>query len=433
MRDVIWLETASVDVSLEIYADIAEDIAGLVKPIPIVIARESDQKVVLVHEKFFSPFHSDRFRQVPTPTTNTSSGDPSFTETIHSQSLAPRSPLPLTNTGSSTSREREPPASGDRRPTAHSTASREATSPISKARPDNSFPEDPRDQSGSVTADVDPFIGTLTVEDSGRIKQSAQILMGLGLATGTRNGTDMTTRVTIESLEMTFSAPEPQISGMDPLLDPKEIRIEVAPSGGDHTSGKQVPLHCDELVENKVTTVSEHSLNVNATAAPSPSLAVGLTKKAGESANCNSLCQRIDTSRSDIREVNNSPVWRYVLKEKAKKGLRLPLHSCAIYYPSNTPVTSMEINVDVCFETASWRKKTRLAPGYKHVKMCFSVDVKRETEQFLNLKGQQRNGSRVKLLHQFPAHGQSSRSVSYANQLATASLEINANNDRRKM
>src|SRR6202035_1233831 len=111
MREVIWLETASVDVSLETYADIAEDIAEFVKPIPIVVARESDQKVIMVHDKFFSLFPSDRFRQIPTPTiTNTSSGGPSFSETIHSQTLAPRSPLPVINTGSSTSRQREPPA-----------------------------------------------------------------------------------------------------------------------------------------------------------------------------------------------------------------------------------------------------------------------------------------------------------------------------------
>lgn len=449
MREVIWLEIASVDVGLEIYAETAEDIAELVKPIPIVVARESDQKVILVHDKFFSLFPSDRFRQVPTPTTNTSSEGSSFPETIHSQSLAPGSPLPVLNTGSSTSLQREPPASGDGHPTAYSPASRETTSPISESREKHSFPGDPRDPSGSVTADVTPFTGKLTVEDSRGVEQSAQIVMGLELATPNADkhsiGTDIFTQVTIESLEMTLSAPQcahqqsSKISETHPLLDPKDLRIKITPSGGNQvTTAHQVPLNCDELLKKNITTSSENCWTVSAKAGPSPSATLGFGKRAAKSADCDPLCQCIDDSKSDVREVGNSRVWRYVLKESAKDGLRLPPHSCIVSYSSDTPVTSMEISVDVCLETRnkstkSNRSSTRLVLGYKHVKMCLTLDVKRETgRRFLNLQGQQRNGSTVTRLHRFPADGQSSKNVSYTNKLVTASLEMEANNDRRK-
>jgi hypothetical protein len=299
-----------------------------------------------------------------------------------------------------------------------------------------------------------PFVGILTVEDSKGIEQSIKIIFELEINTplAPADQNQVITHASMGNLEMELPLPTSKGRSITtlpkvPHLRAQNVEVKVRPSGqqDQYVLTSQHPKK--DFLNGNVTAVSETGVTINSVASLTPALHLGVIKKVGEHKERLAASEAFDTANIEIGEDNGAHFWDYPLKytQTYNSAISLPTHcSTGIYY-RNKPVAAVTFLVQACLEinqdarpkrlSKSQIKPCRSTPkllqlGYKQVKMCFSVVIKKEVHKnFMELQGRDRTGSTVRLHHKFlstPVDSINETETSSENPLADATVTLKA-------
>ena len=429
----MWLNIWEID--MQNLDDFVQRLADIVQPIPIAVLRD-ERCIVIVHDG-----HSSVVASHNNDRSNESDADqfcPSPSSLASSQSSSSGSSFMAGHQSSQ--------GVGESDSTSYFISSDSpGNSPNRNSLVTNGLPQDPQRElpPSNTTNDIPiPFVAVLTVEDCAKIQQSIKIVFGLEVETNGQQRTAVS-RTTIDYLQLILDCP--LLNGQPisppsriPHLRPQQFRVKVQPSlsPDEHTFIYQQP---DQLsfVRN-VTNGREMSANFRSTIAANPSLQVEVSRVTSHTIERIPLTQIIDTDRMFIGESHGVHIWEYPFnwKQTHQSSLVFPTHSSTFVYSTEQPLEAITVTGVTCLETnpkarpsqpvSLFRTPRRvLSLGYKHVKMSFTVEVKRDRRRFLELRGQDCVGSTVRLHHKLPSSDTGGK-TSTENKLAHAHIRMKA-------
>jgi hypothetical protein len=167
------------------------------------------------------------------------------------------------------------------------------------------------------------------------------------------------------------------------------------------------------------TTVRETAFGVKPYLAANPGLQFEISRRASRAIENIPIAEALDIPKVFIGKCNGTHEWDYPFAKPQtwQSAITFPNHSSVITYSSNDPLDAVRFRAETCLETNpkarpskfAMRPSTIFRPGsgvlslgYKHVNMCFSVNVKRDVKkELLEFRSRDRGGLVVRLHHKF--------------------------------
>jgi hypothetical protein len=267
-----------------------------------------------------------------------------------------------------------------------------------------------------------PFIAVLVVEDANGIQQTIKLIVDLELQTSkvTDGQKQVKTQTIIDSLSLVLPAPSIQGRPLPtlpkvPHLRAQKISVEIKPSGHPDEYDLLWSYPAEDFVVSKITNAKQVTLGAISNLALNPSLQFNFARKTGEIIERIPISQAIDLKNMCFGERNGAHFWDYPLTyaQAYSSAINLPQHRSTVKYAKTKPIDALHTGISTWFEinpaaTPNRLSKSRRAServislGYKHVKMCFTIKVKKNpAKDFIDLQDQDREGSTVKLHHKF--------------------------------
>jgi hypothetical protein len=432
-RQVVWIEIEDADVNVE---GIAQDMASVLRPFPVVVFMTINQSVVRVNDSLYdaSPSLSNspilqKFRCVKKMSNESSATQSSRNNTLPPED-SPRVPL----VGGAQEREvngefaaaRSQVDRYERRDGSKNMAEGPVTI-FSCAGRKQRDPGDPRTPSHvTLVGRKIPFMGILTVEDANNVTQTVKLVFCVDINTPNHSTGQkfVVTDVMIDSLGLSLCLPRsPLTPGSSskpastapnvPHLRLQELILSIAArvlDDGRCNFFDQTPSQGVSTIN--VTSTNGYSYSAATTASAVPSLALSLSKTNSTAKSQVPVSEHIDCNNVLIGEVEETGdlFWDYPLLPGKFTSLSLPRHTAKAKYQCNKPLIAICTILEARFEvnTQVWSRlikgrggsKRMLSIGYKHVVIKFDVRIDKSSDQ-THFQFCSSEGTTVELHHKF--------------------------------